>query len=276
MALPSAGVYAFQWALMAGSHDETGPDTMQSRIEALETAAGPLADVLHDSARLARVQSLVNGKQFAEALNAIGQALPDDPSQMDSEHVPLLQQRVRCCTGLLPGNWNWETAQATLSDAERALELAYTRADLSESLYLTAMIRSVIAERVSGSGSDGENRPPAELQGTEVSQFSRGIENIRQAVELVPHLEAPTASSRRFFGALLVWQKMRMVQEKKLELSREESQGYVAELRQGTGWADEFLRIPKTAATDRTYCEQMKAAFEKAVNDRSQPAPKTE
>ena len=271
-ALPSVGIYAFQWALMAGP----GLDTMQPRIKLLEDATGPLADVLHASARSAKVQSLVNDNQFAEALNVIGQAVPDDPSEMNSGHVPLLQQRVRCRNGLLPDNWNWETAQTTLSDAERALELAYTRADLSESLYLTATMRGVIAERVSRSNAEAENGPPADLRGTEMSQLSRAIADILQAVELVPHLEAPTASSRRFFGALFVWQKMTLIRKKELELSREEAQSFVGELRQGIQWADEFIRIPKTLAADKTICEQMKAALETELKLRSQPAPEAE
>ena len=270
-AYPSAGNYAQQWAMMAGAVDTTGLET-QKRIDVLNNAAGPGAEDLHASARLIEIQSLENTQQYAKAIELIGNDVPDDRADMNSGHISLLRQRARCREKQLslPDNWDWEEARLALSDAEHALGLSYTRPGLSQSLRLTMRIRGAIVLRAAAPGR------PADLQRTEISEIRRAIAEIRQALELVPHLEARDAGSLRFMGAILVFKKMQLIQKEQLELSPEEAQAFVAELDHGIQWVDDFLKIPNTDQQQQTDCETLKTKFAELRQHYAPPAPEAE
>jgi hypothetical protein len=175
--------------------------------------------------------------------------------------------------------WNWDDAKATLTDADWAVKLAYTRGFLSDSFLFRAMIRGLIGSHILNSPDQATNGPPPPWQepGADISQIDQGIDDLREAIRLEPGLEARRAADLRSQGIALVFHKKK--KEKSLlaqgrQLTPDERERYLADLENAIRWAEEWLQIPSIKPDERTSCEQLRRQFEDERNSVSNPSPK--
>jgi tetratricopeptide (TPR) repeat protein len=293
--LSAADVYAQQWVAMGAAFAdprETAPDLVKKRVESLAGEAGPMGEALRASAQVALVQSLLQRAKDSqeplgdcdEVLRLVDAALGKDLSDANSEHVALILARTECRVrkGLIEGRtkvWNWDDAKATLTDADWAVKLAYTRGFLSDSFLFRAMIRGLIGSHILNSPDQATNGPPPPWQepGADISQIDQGIDDLREAIRLEPGLEARRAADLRSQGIALVFHKKK--KEKSLlaqgrQLTPDERERYLADLENAIRWAEEWLQIPSIKPDERTSCEQLRRQFEDERNSVSNPSPK--
>ena len=266
--LPEVGSYASSWVLMG-----LDAKTVESRLQELERDTGPLAGILRASARSIRIRSSVDDGLYGKALGEISQQLPDR-SRAESEDVRMIQQNIRCRIGQLDNEvWSWDTAEQALEDAKLAVQLAFTRSDLAESFFLRGKVLEKIAQRVVESKDD----TPEEFRGKLLSQFSDAISDYGDAIRLepypkpsmVPYLIEKSSQTRnkllarRWDGFNLVFEKAVFARESKLgELSPDDVRLFIEELREGSQWADEFLRDTEISGTDKDNATDYKAKLE--------------